>query len=132
MKKIGLLLTFLFLSVVFVKAQPGNFDPEEMIKRQVEGITEACDLSEDQVTKVEAIIRKSNEKMMALFQEMGGGGDREAMREKMGEIRDEQTKEIKAVLTEEQAEKYDEYMEEMRQRMRQGRPGGPPGGGPGM
>ena len=118
MKKIGLLLTTLLLTVVFVNAQPGNFDPEEMIKRQLDGIVEACDLSKDQAGNVEAIIRKTNEKRMAMFQDMGGGGDREAMREKMTQMREEETKEIKAVLNEEQVKKYDKYLEEQAERRR--------------
>ncbi|MBN1821180.1 MAG: hypothetical protein JXR31_01165 [Prolixibacteraceae bacterium] len=124
MKKIGLLLAALLVAVIFVNAQPpggqgGNFDPEQMIKRQVDQIVEACGLSKEQTQKVEAIVRKGNEKRMEMFQDMGGGGDREAMREKMNKMRDEQTKEIKAVLTEEQAKKYDKFLEEQEQRRRE-------------
>jgi periplasmic protein CpxP/Spy len=122
MKKFGLLLSVLLMTVVFVKAQP---DPAEMVKRQVDQLTEACSLTKDQVPKVEVIVKKYSEKMMAMFQEMGGGGDRDAMREKMTKNREEQSKEIKAILTADQAKKYDKFLAEQMERMRQmGGPGG--------
>lgn len=118
MRKIGLLLIALLVTVVFVKAQPGNFDPEAMVKRQLDGIVEACGLDKEQAKKVEAIIRKGNEKRMEMFQDMGGG-DREAMRAKMTEFQENQTKEIKAVLTADQSKKYDKYLEEQAERRRE-------------
>ena len=127
MKKIGLLMMVLFIAVSFAKAQPGNFDPEAMIKRQVDGIVEACELSKDQATKVEAIIRKGNEQRMQMFQDMGQGGDREAMREKMNKMRDDQNAEIKKLLTADQSKKYDKYLEEQAARRRER--GGFGGGG---
>jgi len=130
MKKIGLLLIVLFWAGVLVQAQPGMMDPAEMIKQRVDQITQACSLTKDQVPKVEAVVKKYNEKMMAMFQDMGdgGGGDFSAMREKMTKLMDDQNKEIKAVLTADQATKYDKFVQEERERMRQMGPGGP--GGP--
>lgn len=126
MKKISLLLTALFFAVLFVNAQPGGQQstPEERAKRQVEQLTTALSLNKDQAAKVEAISLKYGKQQGELFQSMGQGGDREAMREKMTAIREAQTKEIKAILTPEQSAKYDKYLEEQRSRMRQG------GGGP--
>ena len=48
-------------------------------------------------------------------------GDMDAMRAAMTEIRDNQTKDIKALLTKEQATKYDEVLKLQQQRM-QNRP----------
>lgn len=123
MKKIGLLLSALLLAFVFVNAQP-DFDPAAMIKRQVDQLTEACSLTKDQVPKVEAIVKKYNEKMMAMFQDAGGGGDQNAMREKMTKMREEQTKEMKAILSVEQGVKYDKFLADQMERFRQmGAPG---------
>ncbi len=118
MKKLGLLVTALFVTFVFVNAQPGNFDPEAMIQRQVDQIKEACDLTDEQVPQVKAVVKKYNEKMMEMFQGMGPDGDREAMREKMTQNRENQTNEIKEILTDEQDAKYDAFLEEQAERFR--------------
>jgi len=124
MKKLGLLVTALFVAFVFVKAQPGNFNPEAMIQRQMDQITGACDLTDEQVPQVKAVVKKYSNKMMELFQEMGPDGDREAMREKMTQNRENQTKEIKEILTDEQDAKYDAFLEEQAKRFRNRRGGG--------
>ena len=122
MKKIGFLLAALLLADVFVNGQP-QIDPEEMIKMQVERLTEALDLTKDQVPKVETIVRKTSEKMMAMFEDMGPGGDFSEMREKMEKVQEEQTKQMKEILSDEQDKKYDKFLEEQRERMRQMRGG---------
>jgi periplasmic protein CpxP/Spy len=127
MKKLGLLFATLFVTLMFVNAQPGNFDPEAMIQRQVDQIKEACDLTDEQVPQVKAVVKKYSDKMMELFQDMGPGGDREAMREKMTENREKQTQEIKEILTDEQDAKYDAFLEEQAER-RRNRGGGGFGG----
>lgn len=131
MKKIGLLLTAMLFAVMFVSAQPGGgMDPAERAKRQVEQLKTTLSLNADQVTKVEAIVKKYGEQQSKMFQEMmDGGGDREAMRGKMTKMREDQTKEIKAVLTADQSKKYDEYLKEQDARRQQGGFGGPGGGG---
>jgi Spy/CpxP family protein refolding chaperone len=135
MKKIGLLLSVLMIFGLMVKAQPGGgmMDPAEMVKRNVDQINQTCTLTKEQLPKVEAIVKKYSDKTMEMFQGMqgGGGGDFSAMREKMTKLQDDQTKELKAVLTAEQSAKYDKFLQERRERMRQmGGPGGQ--GGPGM
>ena len=132
MKKLGLVLITFLLTVVFVNAQPGNFDPQAMIKRQVDQLTETCSLTKDQVPKVEAIVKKYSDQRTKMFQDMqngGGGGDFSAMREKMTKMQDDQAKEIKAILTADQAKKYDAWLKERQERMQQRMNGG---GGPGM
>ncbi|NQU86499.1 MAG: hypothetical protein HQ541_12130 [Mariniphaga sp.] len=118
MKKIGLLLTALLLTVVFAQAQQRGGDPAERAKRQVEELKTTLDLSDDQATKIEAIILDYGKKTSELRQSMGADGDRSAMREKMGVIREEQTKQIKALLNEDQVKKYDTYLEEQAERRR--------------
>lgn len=119
MKKLGLLLLSVFVFTVVTTAQdrgPRNFDPKEMAKRQTEELTKVLDLNKDQQKKVLELNTKSGEKMSELREDMMGGGDREAMREKMMKIREDQNKEMKKILTEDQYKKYEKYLEERRSR----------------
>ncbi len=50
---------------------------------------------------------------------MQAGGDRDAMRSKMGKMRENSNKEMKKVLSESQYKKYEAYQEE-RRKQRQG------------
>ena len=129
MKKVGLVLITLLLTVVFVNAQPGNFDPAARLKRQLDQLTQTCSLTKDQVPKVETILKKYSDQRSKMFQDMQNGGDRSAMRDKMTKMQDDQSKEIKAILTADQAKKYDAYLKEQQERRQQRMNGG---GGPGM
>jgi periplasmic protein CpxP/Spy len=125
MKKIGVILMSLLLVAVVAKAQPGqrNFDPEEMAKRQTEQIKEAVGLDEKQEKQVYDLNLETGKKMRALREENQGGGF-EGMREKLAELRVEQDKKMKEILTEDQWEKYQKYQEERRTQWRNRRPGG--------
>jgi Spy/CpxP family protein refolding chaperone len=99
----------------------GNFDPAAFVDRQMEELKESLELSDDQEKQVREIITAGFETMRQAREEMqDGGGDREAMREKMQAMREEQTQKIKAVLSEEQFAKYEQIQAERRERMRQG------------
>jgi hypothetical protein len=99
----------------------GNFDPQAMLDRQMEELKESLELSDDQEKQVREIITAGFETMRKAREEMqDGGGDREAMREKMQAMREEQTQKIKAVLSEDQFTKYEKIQQERRERMRQG------------
>ena len=103
----------------------GNFDPAAFVDRQMEELKEGLELSDDQVKQVREIITAGFETMRKSREEMmDGGGDREAMREKMQAMREEQNQKIKAVLTEEQYIKYEKIQQERRERMRQNGFGG--------
>jgi periplasmic protein CpxP/Spy len=106
---------------------PGNFDPAAFVDRQMEELKEGLDLSDDQEKQVREIITAGFENMRKSREEMQDGGDREAMREKMQAMREEQNQKIKAVLSAEQFTKYEQIQEERRERMRQngGGQGGP-------
>jgi hypothetical protein len=107
----------------------GNFDPAAFVDRQMEELKEGLQLSDDQEKQVREIITAGFETMRKSREEMmDGGGDREAMREKMQKMREEQTAKIKAVLSEEQFTKYEQIQKERRERMRQNGFGGQ--GGP--
>ncbi|MBN1924560.1 MAG: hypothetical protein JW798_01885 [Prolixibacteraceae bacterium] len=115
----GLMIT---LAGIAQPPGPGQFDPEEMVKRQTEQMVEDLSLNDDQTKKVEAINRKYGEKTREMFQ--SAQGNFEGMREKMETIREEKNGELKAVLTEDQYNKYIEIekkrMEERRNRWREG------------
>lgn len=99
----------------------GNFDPSVFIDRQIEELKEGLQLSDEQEKQVREIITAGFETMRKSREEMmDGGGDREAMREKMQAMRDEQNQKLKAVLSEEQFAKYEQIQAERRERMRQG------------
>lgn len=104
----------------------GNFDPAAFVDRQMEELKESLELSDDQEKQVREIITAGFETMREAREGMQDG-DREAMREKMQAMREEQTQKIKAVLSEEQFTKYEQIQKERRERMRQG--GGGFGGG---
>jgi periplasmic protein CpxP/Spy len=105
----------------------GNFDPEAMANRQVEQLKETLNLSSDQQKQMHDIMIESSENMRKMRDQMqNDGGGFEGMREQMQQIREEQNKKIKAILSDAQWEKYETYQEEIRARRRQdgqGRPG---------
>lgn len=119
MKRISLLLVAVFaLSFASLAQERGqrSFDPEKMAERQTEELTEALGLSEEQQEQVLALNTEVAENMQAMRKEMQDEDmDRETMREKMQEIRDEQNAKLKEILTEAQYEKYEEYLEERRE-----------------
>ncbi len=106
---------------------PGNFDPKEMIARQMDQMKEQLDLSRDQQKQLQKIMEEGFENMRKMRQESRSNGDREGMREHMRQMREEQDQKIKAILSEEQWGKYQQIREEMRSR-RRGGPGGTDGG----
>lgn len=107
---------------------PGNFDPAAFVDRQMEELKTGLQLTDDQEKQVREIIVAGFETMQKAREGMQEGGDREAMREKMQKMREEQTAKIKAVLSEEQFAKYEQIQAERRERMRQNGFGGQ--GGP--
>ena len=128
MKKIGFLLIAVLLGTAMSMAQPGgqrNMDPEAMAKRQTEQLKEALGLNKDQEKKVHDLSLETSKKRAKMMQEMrDSGGGFEGMREKMTELRNDESKKMKAILTDAQWTKYEKYQEERRNRRGQGGPGG--------
>jgi len=100
--------------------QRGGMSPEAQ-QAQLDAMTKAVGLTDDQVAKVKAINADAMAKQMAL---RDSGGDPADMRPKMMAIRTDQQARIKALLTDDQKAKYDTYLAS------QPRGGGRPGGGP--
>lgn len=126
MKKISLMiLSVMLFTVVSIAQNRGNFDPKEFAKRQTEELTKELSLNKDQQKKVLELNNQVADKMTAMREDMmSGGGDREGMRDKMMKIREDQQKEMKKILTEDQYKKYEKYLEEQRARRGQRGPGG--------
>jgi len=81
-------------------------------------------LTPDQATKVKAILEDGTKQMMAL---RNGGGTPEENRPKMMAIRQTESTQIKAVLTDDQKPKFDAMVARQMERMRGGGGnGGPP------
>jgi hypothetical protein len=121
MKKIGFLLIALVMGTLIGTAQNWqSATPEEMAKKQTADIKEKCGLDKDQEKKVYDLSLKSGKEMAKMRSDMQGGGDRDAMREKMTKMRDEQNKEMKKILTSAQYTKYEKYLEERRSQRGQG------------
>jgi hypothetical protein len=99
-----------------------NMSPEERAKSQTKQLDELLDLNKDQETKVYDLNLKAGKEMSKMREEMqGGGGDRDAMREKFGKMREGQNKEMKKILSDSQYKKYEKYLEERRSQRGQGR-----------
>lgn len=117
MKKLGFLIVAIVLGTTISMAQQGprNMNPEDMAKRQTDQIKEAVGLNNDQEKKVYDLNLEMSKKMQAMFQE-NQGGDRQAMREKMMTLREDQNEKMKGILTADQWTKYEKYLEERRSR----------------
>jgi hypothetical protein len=119
MKKIGfLLIAMLFGTLVSMGQNWQSATPEDMAKRQTDQIKEKCGLDKDQEKKVYDLSLKTSKEMAKMREQQGG--DRDAMREKMTKMRDEQNKEMKKILSAEQYKKYEQYLEERRAARQQG------------
>jgi len=99
---------------------PGQFSPEDMAKRQVEGLAEFVKFTDGQEEKILEIYKKFGQKTAEMrtgrsFRDMSDE-ERQEMRAKMQTIQEERDKEVKALLSEEQLKQYDEYLKEMEQR----------------
>jgi hypothetical protein len=101
----------------------GQFNPEEMAKRQTEQIGQFVTFTEGQEAKILEINLKYGEKMRELRR--GGPGmemsdaERQEMWAKREALQTEKDTEIKAVLTEEQVKDYEEYLEDAQRRMQE-------------
>ena len=152
MKKIGILLVAFLLVVGISYAQERGggdrpsksmpqggtrgdrpqMNPEEMIKRQTQRLVDELKLNKDQEAKVLAINKKYTEKRPFDFAKMRDASDEERakMREEMMKIQAERSKEIRAVLTPEQAKIFDENQKKREEMRRNGGGPGGFGGGP--
>lgn len=120
----------LILALITVGANAQGFggrqmNPEEMAKRQVERIKEACGINEEQTKALTAYFVEQTKKQMAEMDSIrqaggGQGGFPRMNREDMEKRRQAQTEKIKSILTPEQFAKYEEMQKQMMERFGQG------------
>jgi len=104
-----------------------NMDPAEMLKMQTQRLVEQYKLNRDQEAKVTAINKKYSQNQTD-FSRMRDASDEERtkMRDEMQKVQAEKNKEIRAVLTPDQAKLFDENQKKQEEQRRngQGRMGG--------
>lgn len=88
---------------------PRNMDPEKMAERQTEHLQESLNLTDEQMEKVLALNLKYANKFSE--ERSQADSDRNARREAMETIQSEREEEMKAILTDEQFQKFTELKE---------------------
>ncbi len=92
----------------------GGLNPEERMKRTLEEYKTKLSLTEEQIPKVETILKSQLEEMANL--RANAGGDREAMRYAITELRTKTDKQVEDILTDEQKVAFKKLQEERAQR----------------
>ena len=108
---LALVFVAAMLQTAFAQGQGMRMSP----KQRADTLAKQLSLDSTTTAKVLAIYEKYQKTMTDKRNELQG--DMDAMRAAMTEIRDSQNKEIVALLTKEQAAKYDEIMKQQQQRM---------------
>ena len=100
----AVLLGFMFMFSGIAQAQRTRMTPED----QAKALKDSLGLTADQTTQITIILTDAREETTALMSK--NNDDRDAMRTSMQAIQKKTDKQIKAVLTDEQAKKYDALM----------------------
>ncbi|MDP4240691.1 MAG: hypothetical protein Q8904_14605 [Bacteroidota bacterium] len=109
MKKLFVSMIALLLligSTVSAQNQQQRRTPEERAKMQADAVKTALSLNDDQTAKVVTILIATSKKVDSL-RTANQGGDRQAMMTAMKPISDARDAQIKAILTPDQATKFD-------------------------
>jgi len=101
----------------------GPMSPDDQLKR----LTKDFDLTADQQAKIKPILVDAQKKMDDVRND--SSGDRQTMRQKMMQIRQDTNDQVRALLDDKQKEKFDKQEQERQDRPQNRRGGGP--GGPG-
>jgi len=109
MKKLLLIGLVAFMAIGSCYAQ--QRDPAARLQVEIEGLTIALGLSQEDVAKITPIVTEAQTKQLEAFAKMREGGtlDRNQMREEITKMRAETDKKLKEVLSAEQGEKLDAY-----------------------
>lgn len=116
------LLLVMIIFMIFTAAagaQPRMGDRAGREEEQLKRMKEKIGLTDDQVEKVKAIMKKVREEAQADFE--NGDGDRQARREAMMKRIEKSDNEIMKLLTKEQKKQYEELKKERRKEMEQRR-----------
>jgi Spy/CpxP family protein refolding chaperone len=104
----------------------GPMSPDDRLKR----MTKDFNLTADQQSKIKPILVDAEKKMEDVRN--NSSLDRQTMRGKMTQVRQDTNDQVRALLDDKQKEKFDKQEQERQDRMRNRRGGGPGGpGGPG-
>lgn len=95
----------------------GQMSPDDQLQR----LSETLNLTDDQKTQILPILKNRQEEMQKLRSD--SSMSREDRMTKMRSIMEESNKKIRAVLNDDQKQKYDEMQQKMRERMQQRREG---------
>lgn len=133
-KTIAAVALLVLSTSIMAQGQGNRRSSSERAKTETENIVKALALTPEQAAKVLEINLKYATKDSIRFAEMRASGatpDMDAMRTARTAQREEQAKEVKAVITDDQKTKYDAYLKEreaQRGAPRQGGQGGGQGG----
>ena len=123
MKKTTLILALVFAGSATVMAQPQQRSVPERVQTVHAKIDSAFKLPADQIKKVDDVFTAYYTAQDKLRAEMQGGGDFQAMREKMQPLTDDRDKKLKEILGD---DKFKTFKEGIEPTMRGGRMGGGP------
>jgi periplasmic protein CpxP/Spy len=115
-RRIPALIIFLGCMILFcgiAQAQRIRMSPEE----QAKALKDSLSLTDDQTTKITTILKDAREEATTFMSQ--NKDDRDAMRSSMQASQKKTDTKIKAVLTEEQAKKYEALTKARRSRMQQ-------------
>jgi len=126
MKKLMMICGLMLGIAGFANAQQGGGQGRMMMKpeERVKLLDEKLKLSDDQKTKLTTVFTEQAETMKKMREEMQGGGDRDAMREKIQKMRADNDAKVIAVLTDDQKKTYEAWQKEQRAEMEKRRQGG--------
>lgn len=115
MKKLLIICGLLFSVVTFAKAQQGGgrmpqATPEEKVKQ----LDEKVKLNDEQKTKATAVYTDAAAAQKKMREEMQGGGDRQAMMEKMQKMNADTDTKLNAILTADQQKAYKTWQDQVK------------------
>ncbi|MGD1046109.1 MAG: hypothetical protein ABR936_12440 [Bacteroidota bacterium] len=106
----------IIIGIAILFSTPEQAQPQRMsVEDRVKMLKDSLNLTGEQSAKIKGILEDQREEMTTAMNE--NKGDREAMRSVMQDLMKKTNSQIKAVLTEDQAKKYDEMLKERRARM---------------
>lgn len=114
-----LLIMLVFSSQAIAQRGQGRrqMDSEQIAQRQTEAMTAKLELTEEQIPQVKEINLAYANNLKEMREEMRASGDRTQVREKMQNLRYEQFKSLKKVLSKKQVKAYKKMVEEQQARM---------------
>ncbi|HVN48921.1 MAG TPA: hypothetical protein VMU30_08900 [Bacteroidota bacterium] len=117
MKKFSVTIMILGCMLMFCSGTQAQQRMRMSAEDQAKALKDSLSLTDDQTTKITDILKDAREEMTTLMSQ--NNGDREAMRDSMQAIQKRSDKQIKSVLTADEAKKYDALMKARRARMQQ-------------